>query len=58
MPSTNTLLTPQDLLRLYGTILLLMILYVLFEIYEAVREREPEVIDQHDPGVDRHSQRG
>ena len=35
-----------------------MILYVFFEIYEAVREREPEVIDQHDPGVDRHSQRG
>ena len=58
MPSTNTLLTPQDLLRLYGTILLLMILYVLFEIYEAIRKREPVVIDQHDPGVDRHSQRG
>ena len=33
-----------------------MILYVLFEIYEG--KREPEVIDQHDPGVDRHSQRG
>ena len=43
------LLTLQDLLRLYGTILLLMILYVLFEIYEDGRQREPEVIDPHDP---------
>ena len=51
MSSTNTLLTPQDLLRLYGTILLLMVFYVLYE-------REPEVIDQHDSGVNRHSQRG
>ena len=25
-----------------------MILHVLFEIYEAGRQREPEVIDQHD----------
>ena len=58
MSLTNTLLTPQDLLRLYGTILLLMVFYVLYEIYEAVREREPEVIDQHDSGVNRHSQRG
>ena len=47
--STTMLLTLQDLLRLYCTILLLMILYVLFEIYEAGRQREPEVIDQHDP---------
>ena len=58
MSSTNTLLTPQDLLYLYGTILLLMVCYVLNEIYEAVREREPEVLDQHNPGVNRHSQRG
>ena len=43
------LLTLQDLLRLYCTILLLMILHVLFEIYEAGHQREPEVIDQHDP---------
>ena len=45
------LLTLQDLLRLYCTILLLMILHVLFEIYEAGRQREPEVIDQHDPAL-------
>ena len=45
------LLTLQDLLRLYCAILLLMILHVLFEIYEAGRQREPEVIDQHDPAL-------
>ena len=45
------LLTLQDLLRLYCTILLLVILHVLFEIYEAGRQREPEVIDQHDPAL-------
>ena len=43
------LLTLQELLRLYCTILLLMILHVLFEIYNAGRQREPEVIDTHDP---------
>ena len=45
------LLTLQDLLRLYCTILLLIILYVLFEIYGVARQREPEVIDQHDPAL-------
>ena len=28
-----------------------MILHVLFEIYEAGRQREPEVIDQQDPAL-------
>ena len=28
-----------------------MILHVLFEIYEAGRQREAEVIDQHDPAL-------
>ena len=42
------LLTLQDLLHLYCSILLLLILYVLFKICKAGRHREPEVIDQDD----------
>ena len=43
------LLTLQDFLSLFCTILLLLILYDLIKICKAVRKREPEAIDQHDP---------
>ena len=39
----------SGLLSLFCTILLLLILYDLIKICKAVRQREPEAIDQHDP---------
>ena len=43
----------QDFLSLFCAILLLLILYVLFKICKAVRQREPVAIDQHDRELER-----
>ena len=43
----------QDFLSLFCAILLLLILYFLFKICKAVRQRKPVAIDQHDRELER-----
>ena len=43
----------QEFLSLFCAILLLLILYVLFKICKAVRQREPVAIDLHDRELER-----